>query len=358
MATQSCTEDEFIETCRKYRSCAKVARHFGISERAVLARRRAVEGRRRIDLPFDKGDHRRKSDVMHAEQMQDAALTAIAERRVRMKEKDRKRLSAPLAPDDVEHIPSDWRYRMTMRNGTIIVGSDAHYKPDIVSTAHRALVQLVKRIKPDVIVLNGDLLDGSSISRHFRIRWHKVFQVKDELDAVKDRLGEIEAVAANAKLIRTWGNHDSNFETRLSGHVPQYEGVGGFTLWEHLPRWQPCMSVFVNDERGMVIKHRYKGGLHAPHNNVLWAGRHMVTGHLHSQKVQPITNYNGTLYGTDTGCLASPEDETFHYAEDDPRNWRSGFGVFTFVDGEMMPPELVTVTGAGRVWFRGEIHHV
>lgn len=98
--------------------------------------------------------------------------------------------------------------------------------------------------------------------------------------------------------------------------------------------------------------------MHAPHNNVLWAGRHMATGHLHSQKVQPITNYNGTLYGTDTGCLASPEDETFHYAEDDPRNWRSGFGVFTFADGEMLPPELVTVIGSGRVWFRGEVIHV
>jgi hypothetical protein len=33
------------------------------------------------------------------------------------------------------------------------------------------------------------------------------------------------------------------------------------------------------------IKHRFKGGMHAPQNNTLWAGVTMVTGHLHSQKV-------------------------------------------------------------------------
>ena len=41
--------------------------------------------------------------------------------------------------------------------------------------------------------------------------------------------------------------------------------------------------------------------------------------------------------------------------ENDPRNWRSGFAVFTFRGGELMPPELVTVLGPREVWFRGEV---
>lgn len=262
-----------------------------------------------------------------------------------------------MAPDDIIKLPSEWRYGLKIRNGTLVVASDAHYKPGISSTGHRATTMVIRRLKPKGVIANGDLFDASSVSRHFKIRWHGNYKVKEEVEACQERLGEWEdAAGGNCLLARTWGNHDSNFETRLSGLVPEYEGLGGFTLWEHLPRWQPCMSIFVNDgPGGLVIKHRYKGGMHATHNNTLWSGRSMATGHLHSSKVSPITDYNGTRYGVDSGCVASPEDMTFHYAEDDPRSWRSGGAVFTFIDGELMPPELYQVIAKNRVWFRGEV---
>lgn len=358
MPKPRCSDDEFISLCKQHRSAVVVARALKQSSRSVLERRRTMEAKYNIVLSFDAADYR-SLDVRRAEQKARSEINSInSGRKAKIPDGKRRALSAPPEPDAVEHVPSEWRYQMRVRNGCLVIGSDAHYKPEIISTAHRAMVTLVKRLKPDAVILNGDLLDGSSISRHFRIRWHRVFTVKEELETLQDRLAEIEAVAGNAKLIRTWGNHDSNFETRLSGHVPQYEGLAGFTLWEHLPKWQPCMSVFVNDERGLVVKHRFKGGMHAPHNNTLWAGRSMATGHLHSQKVQPITDYNGTRYGVDTGTIATPEDEAFHYAEDDPRNWRSGFAVLTFVDGELMPPDLVTVISKDRVWFRGEAINV
>jgi len=43
-----------------------------------------------------------------------------------------------------------------------------------------------------------------------------------------------------------------------------------------------------------------------------------------------------------------------------PRNWRSGFAVFTFVEGKLIPPELVTVWDeeAGTITFRGQIIRV
>jgi len=48
------------------------------------------------------------------------------------------------------------------------------------------------------------------------------------------------------------------------------------------------------------------------------------------------------------------------YAEDDPRNHRSGFAVLSFVDGELMQPELVMVLDeqAGSVTFRGKKYFV
>ena len=110
-------------------------------------------------------------------------------------------------------------------------------------------------------------------------------------------------------------------------------------------------------DNGTVKWHRFKGGIHAPHNNTMWAGRSMVTGHLHSLKVIPFTDYNGTRYGVDSGCLAIPTAAQFSYCEDNPLNWRSGFVVLTFRKGVLMFPELVMVHDepGGVVQFRGDL---
>jgi hypothetical protein len=85
----------------------------------------------------------------------------------------------------------------------------------------------------------------------------------------------------------------------------------------------------------------------------------MVTGHLHSQKVTPFTDYTGTRWGVDTGCLADPDHAAFtDYTEDAPKNWRSGFAVLTFYKDRLLPPELVTVFDANHVTFRGQVIRV
>jgi len=87
-------------------------------------------------------------------------------------------------------------HRLEIENGVIIVGSDAHYSPGHTPVAHKALCNVVADLKKDVaaIILNGDILDGGGISRHPRIRWQKRHSVKDELEVVKERLGEIEKI--------------------------------------------------------------------------------------------------------------------------------------------------------------------
>jgi hypothetical protein len=112
----------------------------------------------------------------------------------------------------------------------------------------------------------------------------------------------------------------------------------------------------VND---VCIKHRWKGGVHATHNNTLGAGTSIVTGHLHSLKVSAYTDYNGTRYGVDTGTLAEIDGDMFmNYTEDNPKNWRSGFAVLSFHKGKLLPPELVEVIEDGMVAFRGQVYEV
>ena len=250
------------------------------------------------------------------------------------------------------------RVDLEVLNGTVIVFSDAHYYPDMVSTAHLGLLYMIKKLKPVAIINNGDAFDGAGISRHPRIGWDSKPTVIDELRAVTERLLEVSEVAPKGcRLIWPLGNHDSRYETFLASQVPQFQGVDGFHLKDHFPEWKACWSCWINDE--VVVKHRWKGGAHATWNNTINAGKSIVTGHLHQLKITPFSDYNGRRYCVDTGTLADPYGPQFiDYTEGNPVNWCSGFAVFTFKDGKMLSPELVRKWDENVIEFRGELIEV
>ena len=115
------------------------------------------------------------------------------------------------------------------------------------------------------------------------------------------------------------------------------------------------MSCMVSDT--LMVKHRWKSGIHATHLHAQQSGLSFVTGHLHSLKVNGWTDYTGTRWGVDTGTLAEPFGDQFTYSENSPRNWRSGFAVLNLIDGHLLMPELCMVSDLGTdlVEWRGEL---
>lgn len=314
MAKAYCTDEQFIalwhETGGRLRAFVE---RFGFGTiRAVAWRRRSLEKKLGITL--------------HS-----AAINS--ERNAALRRKNSRRLD------------------LTMREGTILIGSDAHIWPGPLTTAQRGFLEIAKRLKPEVIILNGDVFDGAKISRHPAGIWDQEARpnVKQELEACQSFVSQLKA----SKRIWTWGNHDARLEYTLAAMVPDYQGVPGFALRDHFPEWDFCMAVFVNDN--LVIKHRLANGVHAVYNNTVKSGRSIVTGHLHSLKVTPWTDYNGTRYGVDSGTLADPESKQFDYAEENPANHRSGFVVLTLRDSKPLMPELVQVWDEDHVEFRGEL---
>lgn len=252
-------------------------------------------------------------------------------------------------------VPKGRQY-YDISDGTGIVFSDAHFWPCDRSTAYRGLLHLSKKLKPKLVVANGDVTDMATVSRHPPLGWDHLPTVKDELDVASERLEEIRMASKAEDLYWPVGNHDARLECRLAQVAPELVGVYGTSLQDHFPCWTPCYSLFVNED--VVIKHRWKGGIHATHNNTLNSGVTTITGHLHSQKVTPVTDYRGTRWGVDTGCLADIWGQQFAYIEDSPRNWRSGFCVLTWVKGELLTPELVRAVRPGVIEFRGELINV
>jgi hypothetical protein len=331
MTKAVCTDQEFIELWKQVQSPSGMSKALGVDVRAIMRRRNYLESKYNIALVTDNP---LKQTITFD---RNVAKQKLAEK--------------------LEETRHSVRRGTVIENGKVVVFSDAHFYPNDYSTAFRALLTFIKAHKPEVIINNGDAFDGASISRHPRIGWDSKPSVIEELKAVQDHLSAIEEASVHkSNLIWTLGNHDARFENFLAAQAPQYEGVQGFTLKDHFPLWQPCWSFWINEDT--VIKHRWKGGRYAGSNNTTFAGTSIVTGHTHQLKVEPFTDYKGTRYGVQTGCLANPMGDQFSdYTEDNPKDWRSGFAVLTFVDGKLLPPELVQVWNEdkGEVTFRGKI---
>jgi hypothetical protein len=311
---------EFLEIWDKYGSVEKVAEFLKIDKRAVHRRRRRIEASENVPLA-----------TVHPNTNRYAQLQPIK--------------------------TSLNRVELGVLDQTIIVFSDSHFWPGEYTTAYKGLLWAIKELKPHAVISNGDAFDGASISRHDPLGWSKTPSVIEELKAVQAHLGEIEETAKaarhNCKLLFTWGNHDTRFANKLAVQAPQYREVHGFKLEDHLPAWEFAWSVWPTPD--CVIKHRYKSGVHAAHNNTVNAGISIVTGHLHSLKVVPFADYTGNRYGVDTGTLAEPYGRQFEYGEDNPLNHRSGFAVLTFKGGKLLWPELVHKWSDTQVEFRGQV---
>lgn len=313
----SCTDEEFLALWDKHESISVIAKVLGISERATSYRRRNLEKRfgqlRGRDF---------RSDLYYAKRQSFSPLKQI---------------------------------NLGIEDGVVLVFSDAHFIPGQRSTAFKGLLWAIQEFKPKAVICNGDAFDGASISRHDASEYQT--SVIQELKACQAMLGEIEETAKaerhNVKLIFTFGNHDSRFATKLANHAPQFKDVQGFKLEDHIPNWDFCWACWPTDQ--VIVKHRYKGGIHATHNNTVNAGVSIVTGHLHSLKVTPFSDYNGNRYGVDTGTLAEPDGPQFTYGELNPSNHRSGFAVLTFFNGQLLWPELVHKFDENMVEFRGEV---
>jgi hypothetical protein len=274
-------------------------------------------------------------------------------------EGNRRKLIDTEAARPAEKFPH--RRELWIEDGIVLIGSDAHYWPGIISTAHRGFVRACKEFSRDLkaVIMNGDALDGATISRHPPIGWESRPSLIQEIETCQARMGEIEQAAGKAEKIWTLGNHDARFETRLAMQAPEFAKVHGVHLHDHFPYWGTAWSCWINDD--VVIKHRLAGGIHAARNNTVKAGKTIITGHTHSAKVTPVTDYNGTRWGVDTGTMAVPFGPQFvDYTEDSPVDWRSAFAVLTFRNGRLLQPELAIVADekAGEIDFRGKVYTV
>ena len=213
------TDQEFISLWRKVGGATDMGKATGLDIRAINRRRRRIEEKHNIEL----------ASTQHIEQ------------------------SMKYSPSGASQLHGKERIQLGILNGTVIVFSDAHYWPGIRTTAHRALLWAIEHMKPVAVIANGDIFDGSSVSKHSPIMWTHSPSVHEELKACQSSMEEIEEAAKkarhNVRLVWPYGNHDARFASRLAQVASEYKHVNGTSLKDHFPKWEPCWSAWVNEDR-------------------------------------------------------------------------------------------------------------
>jgi hypothetical protein len=249
----------------------------------------------------------------------------------------------------ITNVTHEQKIYTQIKDGIIVVFSDAHYWPGPATVAHKALLAVVSNLKPAIVIANGDVFDGARVSRHDPIYKHETPSAKEEVEACVERMTEIEDASKNSTLLWNVGNHDQRLWRYIRVNAPEASGMPHTDLFDYFARWKQTYAVDVNGNT--LIKHRWHNGIHATYNNALKGGVNVVTGHLHRLQITAWGDYTGRRYGVDTGCLAEPDGAQFMYLEHNPVPWASGFAVLTYRNGVLLPPELVEVVN-GEAFFR------
>lgn len=204
-----------------------------------------------------------------------------------------------------------------------------HSKP-----AQSIVLSVISEWKPDVIVLNGDLLDFYGLSPFDRDPERKC-GLEDEFQLANRYLDHIDTAAPDALKIFEEGNHEDRLRKYIWRNSPALAGLGGVDTesflklsergWKFVPYFNPVESTGVPgyDLNGILIMH----GLFARKASAATARAHFerfhcsgIHGHTHRLGVFLFRAYGGAYTWLESGCLCGLEP-SYTPSPD----WQNGF---------------------------------
>ena len=216
-----------------------------------------------------------------------------------------------------------------------LVFSDIHI-PYHDQAALAVAMAYARDCRPDVIVLNGDILDAHEVSSHPRDK-HSIITFEDELSECRQFLRSLRSQHRAAVIYYTMGNHENRVERYLVNHAPDLSSLPGLSIDELLDM-QACRIQFV-DARGKVslgpveVFHGTiirKDAGNSARGHLLRRGGSVLMGHTHRMGVIARTDRHGVHWGVENGHLSHPDPAWTV----DP-DWQQGFTELAWSGGTL-----------------------
>jgi len=196
-----------------------------------------------------------------------------------------------------------------VKHSRILVISDLHF-PYQDNKAIELALKYGEKNKMDCILINGDLFDFATISRHEKDWRHR--SLVDEIDTVKEFFDYLQHRFPNVKIVFKEGNHDERFDKWLFHKSPEFFDVSGLTLKDVLKLNEKGID-YVCDRLPvkigkLLVLHGHElngsGGVNPARATFLKTIANVVIGHCHrtSQHTEPTLS-GEVIVTTSIGCL-------------------------------------------------------
>lgn len=225
-----------------------------------------------------------------------------------------------------------------LENGTVVIASDIHI-PFQDDGAVRSFIKYCKEKQPEVVVLNGDVLDMFMLSRFTKGEGRNPLE---EMTMCQEFLDSLRKVVPNTEIYYVIGNHENRLEKYVLTKAPELASLieDVFTIIKTSDyRVRGCASVTFNDN--FVCKHGTllgnKSGLSAikEMENAYMSG---ATGHTH-RLCKYIARKSGRKFvWLETGCLCSLNPEYMINP-----NWQAGFAQLEFKNGKLYNSKVIEI---------------
>jgi len=216
-------------------------------------------------------------------------------------------------------------------NERLIVLNDIHV-PFEDKQSLDAVYRGMRDMKPDKIILAGDIFDFYSISR-FEKDPRKRVDLGDELGEAKRFLRDFRRRFKQPEIFYMRGNHEDRLQKYVLANAAQLAWVEGLELANLLDLEEEDIQLVDKrwfEYRGVIISHMNRSnkyGGYTAKNIGMDVGKPLV--HTHSHKVGHVSIGEGRDF-YDNGCLCQLQAD---YLES-PSNWTQAFMVVDYVDNK------------------------
>lgn len=228
---------------------------------------------------------------------------------------------------------------LDLKDGVVMIGSDVHF-PYQDDKAIDAFIAYAQGAEPDILILDGDLIDFYKLSRFAKDPSKR--NPEEEIIMCREFLERLRKELPETPIYYCIGNHETRLERYVFDNAPMLIGLmkNVFEIL-HLNELNitGCGRIIINDT--FTIKHGNLLGSKAGLSAIKELESHYTSGasgHTHRLARYSTRKSGRRFIWLETGCLCDLEPEYMTNAD-----WEQGFGLVVFKNKRLKYANVVPI---------------